>query len=165
MLLKPSCKEIAARLGKKLHAKSLTIATAESCTGGLIGAAITSVPGSSVWFRGGIIAYDNAIKTSLLKIPASTLKRYGAVSEETVSAMAAGAAHILGTDCAVAVSGIAGPNGGTEEKPVGLVYIGAYYHNKIDVNKHQFPGDRESVREQTAETALEKVIALIEPRH
>jgi len=105
-------------------AKDLTIATAESCTGGLIGAALTSIDGSSASFHGGIIAYDNTVKTKLLGVSPSVLGKYGAVSEKTAQRMAAGAVERLGVDMAVSVTGIAGPNGGSDEKPVGTVWIG-----------------------------------------
>ena len=104
--------------------QNITIATAESCTGGLIGAAITSIPGSSTPFKGGIIAYDNAVKTRLLGVSPSVLGKYGAVSQKTAERMAAGAVERLGVDMAVSVTGVAGPGGGSEEKPVGTVWIG-----------------------------------------
>lgn len=101
-----------------------TIATAESCTGGLIGAAITSISGASQVFMGGIIAYDNSVKEQLLKVPASTLAAHGAVSHDVATQMAKGAAAALNVDLAVSVTGIAGPGGGSTEKPVGTVWIG-----------------------------------------
>lgn len=104
--------------------QKLTIATAESCTGGLIGAAITSIPGSSAPFKGGIIAYDNDVKMSQLGVPEEILKSHGAVSEKVAKTMAQGALKALDVDLAISVTGIAGPGGGSEEKPVGTVWIG-----------------------------------------
>jgi PncC family amidohydrolase len=161
MQSKPSCNDLADNLGRALLRKNLTISTAESCTGGLIGAAITSVPGASAWFRGGIIAYDNAVKISHLDVAAQTIERYGAVSGETVHAMANGAARKFGTDCAIAVSGIAGPEGGSAEKPVGLAYIGVYCNGKTHVVKRVFSGDRESVRAQAAETGMRILLKML----
>ncbi len=161
MLSKPGYKTKAEALGKLLLLKNLTLSTAESCTGGMIGAATTSVPGSSSWFRGGIIAYDNRIKFSLLDVPEAILDKYGAVSEEAVSAMAEGAAKKLNTDCSIAVSGIAGPDGGTEEKPVGLVFIGIYCKGKVEVFKNVFPGRREEVREQAVEKSFDYLISIL----
>lgn len=109
------------RLGREM---SLTVGTAESCTGGLIGAALTAAPGSSAVFKGGIIAYANSVKTQQLNVPESTLIRHGAVSEAAALLMAENALQTLGTDIAVSVTGIAGPGGGTEEKPVGTVWMG-----------------------------------------
>ena len=114
----------AARLGEMLTRRNLTLVTAESCTGGLIGHALTDVAGSSVYFLGGIIAYSNEAKMNLLHVPEQTLIDYGAVSEQVVLAMASGAREVFRADLAVSVTGIAGPGGGTDEKPVGLTYIG-----------------------------------------
>jgi len=104
--------------------KKITIATAESCTGGLIGAAITAIPGSSTPFKGGIIAYDNKIKHKLLNVPPGMMHKYGAVSREVACRMAKGAIEVLNVDMAVSVTGIAGPGGGSEDKPVGTVWMG-----------------------------------------
>ena len=115
------------KVGELLKAKKLSLSTAESCTGGGIAALITSVPGSSEYFNGSIVAYSNEIKMSLLHVSAETLEKHGAVSRETVTEMVKGAMKTLKTDCAVATSGIAGPGGGTPEKPVGTVWIAAAY--------------------------------------
>ena len=154
MSLKRSCKDAAVLLGKALLKKGFTVSTAESCTGGMIGAVLTAVPGSSAWFRGGIIAYDNTIKISQLNVPENTIQKHGAVSEQTVAAMVQGVALRFVTECSIAVSGIAGPDGGTEEKPVGLVYIGIYSGGKTSVFRATFSGDREMVREQAAEAGI-----------
>lgn len=118
-------------LGNLLKSKKLSLSTAESCTGGGVAAAITSVAGSSEYFMGGIVAYLNDVKVSLLHVSSETLEKYGAVSRETVMEMAAGAMNTLKTDCAIATSGIAGPGGGSLEKPVGTIWIAVAYKNEI----------------------------------
>lgn len=118
-------------LGNLLKSKKLSLSTAESCTGGGVAAAITSVVGSSEYFMGGIVAYSNDVKVSLLHVSSETLEKYGAVSRETVMEMAAGAMNTLKTDCAIATSGIAGPGGGSLEKPVGTIWIAVAYKNEI----------------------------------
>ena len=142
-------------VGELLKSKNLSLSTAESCTGGGVAALVTSVPGSSEFFNGGIVAYSNEVKISLLHVSAETLERYGAVSQETVIEMVKGAMKALKTDCAVATSGIAGPGGGTAEKPVGLVYIGCYLNGKTTVKECRFTGNRMENRLHTVETALE----------
>jgi PncC family amidohydrolase len=158
----PACNELSEKLGKILLQKHLFVSTAESCTGGLIGAAITAVAGSSQWFTGGIIAYDNSVKIRLLCVDEQIIARYGAVSEETVKAMALGAARVLKTDCSIAVSGIAGPQGGSAEKPAGLVYIGICSPGAIAGYRHQFDGGRELVRHQAVIAGLTHLITAIE---
>lgn len=118
-------------LGNLLKSKKLSLSTAESCTGGGVAAAITSVAGSSEYFMGGIVAYSNDVKVSLLHVSSETLEKYGAVSRETVMEMAEGAMNTLKTDCAIATSGIAGPGGGSLEKPVGTIWIAIAYKNEI----------------------------------
>lgn len=118
-------------LGNLLKSKKLSLSTAESCTGGGVAASITSVAGSSEYFMGGIVAYSNDVKVSLLHVSSETLEKYGAVSRETVMEMAAGAMNTLKTDCAIATSGIAGPGGGSLEKPVGTIWIAVAYKNEI----------------------------------
>jgi len=145
-----------------LSAKNLKISTAESCTGGLIGAAITAVPGASEFFIGGCIAYDNRIKEKLLGVPQDVLENYGAVSSQTVEAMAEGAARLFETDCAISVSGIAGPEGGTPQKPVGLVYIGIFIKDHIYSFEHRFTGGRECIRKLTMDAALDHLCRILE---
>jgi len=142
--------------------KNLTIGTAESCTGGLIGAAITAIPGSSTPFKGGIIAYDNAIKTKLLGVSPSVLGKYGAVSEKTAERMAAGARERLGVDIAISVTGIAGPGGGTDDKPVGTVWMGVATKDGINAKLYEF-GDigRNKVRDMTCYEALKALTAAL----
>lgn len=124
-------------VGRILLAKQLTISTAESCTGGNISARITSVPGSSGYFKGGIVAYSNEVKSSLLNVKQETLEKYGAVSEETVVEMARGAMKTLNSCCAIATSGIAGPGGGTPQKPVGTIWIAAAYGDTVVTMKQE----------------------------
>jgi len=142
-------------VGLGLKRKRLTLAVAESCTGGLVGGRLTSVPGSSAWFQGGVIAYDNAVKTRLLGVSAALLKKHGAVSEECAAAMAKGAAKAAGADMGVAITGIAGPDGGTKDKPVGLVHIAVYGPaGARRSRRHDIHGPREAVRARAAGAAL-----------
>lgn len=171
-LLKPVVKEIKQRLGRyvystrdnetlemavvRLLAKNeLRVTTAESCTGGLLAARLVNVPGASEVFGEGFITYSNKAKRKILDVSKSTLKKYGAVSEQTAREMAAGGVFAADADIGVAVTGIAGPDGGTEEKPVGLVYIAAYMKGKVSVERFQFKGDREKIREQSVIKALD----------
>jgi nicotinamide-nucleotide amidase len=132
----------------------LSLATAESCTGGMVAQRLTSVPGSSRVFLGGVVAYSDEVKAVELGVPAEVLERHGAVSAETAAAMTAGVRARLGADVAVAVTGIAGPGGGSEEKPVGLVYLHAESPSGSRSADFVFPGDREGVRRRAAVTAL-----------
>ena len=141
-------------VGELLKKKNLTVSTAESCTGGGIAALITSVPGSSEYFNGSIVAYSNEIKMSLLHVSAETLEKHGAVSRETVTEMVKGAMKTLKTDCAVATSGIAGPGGGTPEKPVGTVWIAAAYKNEIVAMKQEGDEGRKGNVEKAIQNAL-----------
>jgi PncC family amidohydrolase len=151
-----------AQIGENLRERALYLATAESCTGGLIGDRITNVPGSSDYFLGGIIAYANPIKQQLLGVKAETLERFGAVSRETVVEMAQGACRVLDTQLAVAVSGIAGPGGGTVEKPVGLVWIGLSAPDGDSAWRFILPGDRRQVKEESAEQALRLLLEYLQ---
>jgi competence/damage-inducible protein CinA-like protein len=141
--------------------QGLTLATAESCTGGMVAQRLTSVPGSSRVFRGAVVAYSNEVKEVELGVPLEVLERHGAVSAEAAAAMAAGARERLGADIAVAVTGIAGPNGGSQEKPVGLVYLHAESPSGSRSADFVFPGDREGVRRRAAVTALHLVRRLV----
>jgi nicotinamide-nucleotide amidase len=143
------------------RARGLTLATAESCTGGLVAARLTSVPGSSDVLVGGIVAYANEVKAAQLGVPESTLAESGAVSAETAAAMAAGARRSLGADLAVAVTGVAGPGGGTPEKPVGLVFLHAEGQGGSLPLRLQLPGDREAVRGRSTAAALHLVRRLL----
>lgn len=142
-------------LGATLKRKGLTLAVAESCTGGLLGARLTSIAGSSAWFHGGVIAYDNGVKRRLAGVPASVLSRHGAVSAECAEAMALGVRRALKTSIGVAITGIAGPGGGTKEKPVGLVYAAVAGPGPgARAKRFDIHGPRESVRSRAATAAL-----------
>lgn len=148
------------KLSETLVATSLktgtTVATAESCTGGLIGAAITATPGSSTVFHGGIIAYHNSVKISHLAVEETALDAHGAVSEIVARQMAQGCRERLNVDIAVSVTGVAGPGGGSVEKPVGTVWIGLAHGDKVSATLHNFPNlTRNKVRDYTCLTALE----------
>lgn len=145
-----------------LEQKKLHVTTAESCTGGLIAGALVNVPGISEWFGEGYVTYSNEAKEKLLGVSRETLTTYGAVSAETAGEMARGAADAAGVDVAVAVTGIAGPDGGTAEKPVGLVYMGCFCKGELCVEKHIFAGDRAQVRAQSVQTALQLLKSMLE---
>lgn len=136
-------------------AKGMTLATAESCTGGLVAARITAAPGASSVFLGGVVSYANAVKHDLLGVPQDLMERMGAVSPECARAMAAGVRARMQADLAVSVTGVAGPDGGTPQKPVGLVYLGLATAAGVQVECCRFDGDREAVREQAVMRALE----------
>lgn len=137
----------------------MTISTAESCTGGMIAAAITERPGASALFDRGFVTYSNNAKTEMLSVPAELLEKYGAVSEQCARAMAAGALKHSRADLAVSVTGIAGPDGGSPEKPVGLVYIGVALKKKEpEIYRHHFEGTRTQIRTQACKKALEHAL-------
>jgi nicotinamide-nucleotide amidase len=145
-------------VGDLLSQRGWTLAVAESCTGGLLGHRITNVSGSSAYFEGGVISYSNEAKQSSLGVPGETLLEHGAVSPETALAMARGARRLLGTDIAVAITGIAGPTGGTPDKPVGLVYIALAAADGELLERHVWSGDRTANKEQSAQAALELIL-------
>lgn len=147
------------------RARGLTLATAESCTGGLVAARLTAVPGASAVFRGSVVAYADEVKAAELGVPEDVLTRHGAVSAETAAAMARGARERLGADVAVAVTGIAGPEGGSAEKPVGLVFVHAAGPAGEEARRSELPGDRELVRGRAAAIALHLVRHLLVNRH
>ncbi len=153
---------LAERVGHALKSKGLMLASAESCTGGWIGEAVTAVPGSSEWFERGFITYTNAAKQEMLGVLPTTLEKFGAVSEPTVLEMAAGALVHSRASVAVSVSGVAGPSGGTAAKPVGMVCIGWCLRGAqpFAVTKY-FSGDREAVRRQSVIVALEGVLQTV----
>jgi len=145
-------------VGELLIAGGLYLAVAESCTGGLIGHLITNVPGSSSYYLGSVTAYANQAKVRLLGVAPTTLEQYGAVSAETVIEMARGIRQVLSAEVGLAVSGIAGPDGGTPEKPVGLVWIGLSAPGLEQAWHYLWPGDRLQVKEQTARQALQLLV-------
>ncbi len=170
-LMKPVVKELRNRFGdniytldeketlaenvlKLLKEKELTLTTAESCTGGMLAARLTDIPGASEVFKQGLVTYSNKAKRKLLEVKKTTLKDFGAVSEKTAKEMAKNGAFMTGADACVAITGIAGPDGGSDEKPVGLVYIGCSLKNKITVKEFHFQGNREKVREYAVVRAL-----------
>ncbi len=155
---------IEALIGKLLCEKGLNLSTAESCTGGLVADRITNVPGSSDYFRGGVVAYAYEAKVSLLKVSWDTLRTYGAVSEETVIEMARGARTALGADIALSVSGIAGPGGGMPDKPVGTTWIGLSTTEGDWARKFVWDGDRLQNKALSADAALELLMDYLEDK-
>jgi len=151
-------------VGRLLKKRGLTLAVAESCTGGLIGDRLTDVPGSSRYFAGGVIAYSNAAKKSVLGVRKQTLAKWGAVSEQTVEEMAAGVRRRFGAQVGVAVSGVAGPGGGTKVKPIGLVYVCVRVEGRSTVERHHFNGGRRAVKERSAAAALDLCRRVLEGR-
>ena len=141
-------------LAELLRSSGLTLALAESCTGGMIAARITAVPGSSGYFRLGVVVYHNDAKQRLLSVPEQLLIEHGAVSEPVARAMAEGALSVAGSDIALSVTGIAGPEGGTPEKPVGTVFIAIADGHGCKVQRNLFSGNRETIRQQATEQAL-----------
>ncbi|MEF3697787.1 CinA family protein [Desulfolutivibrio sp.] len=154
---------IVPRLAALLTEGQLSLATAESCTGGLVGHILTNQLGASDWYLGGVVAYANSIKTGLLGVPGAILASAGAVSRETVLAMAEGARKATGAACAVAVSGLAGPDGGTPDKPVGTVWMAFATPGETDAQCFQFTGSREEIKAKTAAAALGNLLARLAP--
>ena len=153
---------LAARVGERLAAAAEVLVTAESCTGGWVAQAVTSVPGSSGWFDRGFVVYSNAAKTELLGVPQALLEAHGAVSAATVEAMARGALERSAASVAVSVSGVAGPGGATPGKPVGTVWVGwARVSGEVRSEGRRFEGDRASVRRQAVELALGGLLELL----
>lgn len=148
-------------IGKLLAENYLTVSTAESCTGGQLGAVLTSEPGSSNWFAGGVIAYANNAKTSLLEVPSEIIDKFGAVSEQVTESMVQGIRKIMGTDFSVAVSGIAGPAGGTSEKPVGTVCMSVLGKTSSAIETKTFSGTREVVRKAAVSYLLSMLYSRI----
>lgn len=149
---------LAERLQGICLGRGLTVGTAESCTGGLVADALTDVPGSSGYFRGGVVAYADAAKSELLGVPGAMLAAHGAVSAQVARAMAVGARERLGVDLAVSVTGIAGPGGATDAKVVGLTYVAVADAAGCDVRRHAWTGDRASNKASSARAAIELLI-------
>lgn len=157
---------LATELGAVLKARGLMLALAESCTGGLVGATITEIPGSSAWFERGFVTYSNAAKMEMLGVSAETLEKFGAVSEETAREMAHGALKHSHANVAISITGIAGPDGGTPEKPVGTVCFAWVYVNKVYADKiisatKKISGNRQQIRHLSVETALRELLKLL----
>ncbi len=142
-------------VGRALRGRGLSVATAESCTGGLVGHRLTNVAGSSAWFERGVVVYSNRAKQELLGVPEAILKTHGAVSAPCAEAMARGICAAAHTPCGVAITGIAGPDGGTPQKPVGTVFIGVAVAAKVTSRRFRFSGDRAAVKWQSAQMALD----------
>ena len=149
------------QLGEILLRRKMTIATAESCTGGRLAALMNKWPGSSEWYKGSVIAYSNDVKQRLLSVPSETLQTVGAVSEETVLQMVKGVQALVRTDCAIATSGIAGPGGGTPQKPVGTVWIAWAIAGEASARCYHFNGTREEITAQACQIALEEMVRLL----
>jgi nicotinamide-nucleotide amidase len=154
-------KEILEGIAQNLVIRKATLATAESCTGGGIAKALTSIAGSSAWYQGGVVSYSNSLKQNLLGVTAETLKNHGAVSEQVAREMAEGAARIANSNFAVSTTGIAGPDGGSADKPVGTVCFGFFYEGETLAETKIFSGDRAQVREATIDYALTRLMELI----
>ena len=155
--------ELKEKLFSLLCERNLKISTAESCTGGMIGASITSIPGISAYYECGFVTYSNEAKHKLIGVKKETLEKYGAVSSQTVLEMAEGALLVSGADISVSVSGIAGPGGGTATKPIGLVYFAVSYQNKCDALKLELYDckNRQEVREETVTRVLQYLIDVV----
>jgi PncC family amidohydrolase len=149
---------LAERLQARCLGRHLTVATAESCTGGLVAHSITQVPGSSGYYRGGFVAYANAAKIELVDVPEDVIAAHGAVSAQVAVAMAHGARMRLAVDLAIAVTGVAGPDGGTAEKPVGLTYVAVSDEAGAEVRRHTWTGDRTDNKRASARAALELLL-------
>ena len=150
--------ELAQRVGDLSRSASKTIALGESCTGGLVGHLITEVPGASAYLRGGVVAYSDAAKASLLDVPPATLKEHGAVSAQVAIAMAGGARARFGADVGVAVTGISGPSGGSAQKPVGLTYVAIADASGSEVRRFQWQGERSGNKIASARAVLDLLI-------
>ena len=153
--------EIARKVGAALKSRGLMVVTAESCTGGWAAMALTAIPGSSDWFERGYVTYSNAAKREALGVAEATLERHGAVSEETAREMASGALKNGRGQVALAITGVAGPSGGSRDKPVGTVCFAWAQGSKISSQTRRFDGDRESVRRQSVAHALQGVLELL----
>ena len=151
-------------VGRLLRERRLSLCVAESCTGGLLAHRITNVPGSSAYFRGGVIAYANEVKEQLLGVRRETLQRFGAVSQETAQEMAACARRLLGTDISLAITGITGPTGATPQKPVGLAYTALDAEDAKVCHEHLWESDRLGNKEHSAEAALDMLQTYLEKK-
>ncbi len=153
-------RDLAEKLGQALVARQWMLGSAESCTGGLLASVLTDTAGASNWFIGGVVAYSNSVKRHVLGVPQEILDAHGAVSRETVLAMAKGAQGVLGADVAVSISGVAGPSGGTPQKPVGTVWLAWDSPDGVTAKRFQFDGDRLAIKRQSALAAMTGVLAM-----
>ena len=156
--------QLAIRVGNKLRDERLMLATAESCTGGMVAAAITDISGSSTWFERGFVTYSNLAKTEMIGVPAVLIEQHGAVSEPVAKAMAEGALRNSRAQVSVSITGVAGPAGGSEAKPVGTVCFGFSNRLHTQIETQHFKGDREQVRTQAAAHALRKLLEFLDQR-
>jgi len=154
-MAEPELRPLAGRVQEICLGAGLTVATAESCTGGMVGAALTDVPGSSAAYLGGVVSYSDEAKVTLLGVDPDLIAACGAVSDAVAKAMASGARDALGADVAVSVTGVAGPEGGTADKPVGTVWFGVAGPHGVEAQLRRFAGDRATVRERAKMTALD----------
>lgn len=153
--------EIESIIGELLINKNLTIATAESCTGGMVAARLVNYPGISQCLIEGIVSYSNDSKIRRINVKQDTLNKFGAVSSEVAGEMAMGVAKTSGADIGISTTGIAGPGGGSKEKPVGLVYIGIFYLNKLVTKELRLTGDRQKIRNETVNILLQELLQII----
>jgi PncC family amidohydrolase len=153
--------QLVKRIGSVMLKAGITLSAAESCTGGMVGMLLTSVPGSSGWFMGSVTAYSNILKTTVLNVPSSLIESEGAVSRETAMAMAEGIRKLTGSDFSISVTGVAGPGGGSVEKPVGTVWMAVCSSRSMSAEMKRFSGDRDMVRRKAADYLLEKLYCLL----
>lgn len=151
----------AAQVGSALSSRGLTMVTAESCTGGLVGHVLTEVPGSSAWYLGGVVVYSDALKRRLAGVPGEVLATHGAVSAEVAAALASGVRERLGADIGVSVTGIAGPSGATPTKPVGLVHVAVADETSVTTERHVWDGDRGANKRASADAVLRALLARV----
>ena len=155
--------DLARRVADAVEQRRLTVTTAESCTGGLVGHVLTEVPGSSAWYLGGAVVYSDELKRSLAGVPPASIATRGAVSEEVARALATGARERFGSDLGLSVTGIAGPTGGTPTKPVGLVFVAVADHAGVVVERHVWGGDRSANKRASAAAVLRLLLARLAP--
>ena len=158
----PSAGTLERRIAQILTQRGLTLAVSESATGGRVADHLTDIPGSSAFFLGGVIAYDNTVKVKLLHVPETVLQQHGAVSPETAAAMAQGVLRLMSADLGLATTGIAGPSGATPQKPVGLVYVAVAGDRRTQTRRHVFSGPREENKQNFVRAALELLLEELE---
>jgi PncC family amidohydrolase len=154
--------DISKKFGQILVEKNMKVSICESCTGGMLGNIITQIPGSSRYFKGGVIAYANEIKQNIMNVKADTISKYGVVSADVAREMVQGVCKLFNTRIGISLTGVAGPDGGSVEKPVGLVYIGIVVNNQSAIREYRFHGDRKEIRMQACAQALLLAIEVAE---